>query len=47
MTRIGLMGLGAMGRNHLRVLSELDGAELVAICDQDEGWRHCAAAFMS
>ncbi len=30
------MGLGAMGRNHLRVLGELDGAELVAICDQDE-----------
>ncbi|HET7421392.1 MAG TPA: Gfo/Idh/MocA family oxidoreductase [Candidatus Dormibacteraeota bacterium] len=35
MTRIGLVGLGAMGRNHLRVLGELDGAELVAVCDQD------------
>jgi len=24
-----------MGRNHLRVLGELDGAELTAVCDQD------------
>ena len=24
-----------MGRNHLRVLSDLDGAELVAVCDKD------------
>ena len=35
MTRLGLIGLGAMGRNHLRVLSDLEGAELVAVCDQD------------
>lgn len=35
MTRVGLVGLGAMGRNHLRVLNELEGAELVAVCDQD------------
>ena len=35
MTRIGLVGLGAMGRNHLRVLGEIEGAELVAVCDQD------------
>ena len=34
MTRVGLIGLGAMGRNHLRVLSDLDGVELVAVCDQ-------------
>jgi predicted dehydrogenase len=34
-TRVGLIGMGAMGRNHLRVLSELDGASLVAVCDQD------------
>jgi UDP-N-acetylglucosamine 3-dehydrogenase len=33
-TRVGLIGLGAMGRNHLRVLSDLDGVELVAVCDQ-------------
>lgn len=35
MTRVALVGLGAMGRNHLRVLSELSGAVLVAVCDQD------------
>jgi predicted dehydrogenase len=34
-TRVALVGLGAMGRNHLRVLSDLDGAELVAVCDKD------------
>jgi predicted dehydrogenase len=34
-TRVALIGLGAMGRNHLRVLSELDGVELAAVCDQD------------
>jgi predicted dehydrogenase len=34
-TRVGLIGLGTMGRNHLRVLSDLEGVELVAICDAD------------
>jgi UDP-N-acetylglucosamine 3-dehydrogenase len=34
-TRIALIGLGAMGRNHLRVLGDLEGVELVAVCDQD------------
>ena len=31
--RVGLVGLGAMGRNHARVLGELDGVKLVAIAD--------------
>jgi UDP-N-acetylglucosamine 3-dehydrogenase len=31
--RAGLIGLGAMGRNHARVLSELDGVELVGIVE--------------
>ena len=31
--RAGLIGLGAMGRNHARVLSSLDGVELVGIVD--------------
>ena len=35
MTRVGLIGLGAMGRNHLRVLAGLDSVELAAVCDQD------------
>jgi UDP-N-acetylglucosamine 3-dehydrogenase len=34
-TRVALIGLGAMGRNHLRVLSHLEGTELAAVCDQD------------
>lgn len=31
--RAGLIGLGAMGRNHARVLSNLDGVELVGVMD--------------
>jgi UDP-N-acetylglucosamine 3-dehydrogenase len=37
--RAGLIGLGAMGRNHARVLSELDGVELVAIVAPDYSGR--------
>jgi predicted dehydrogenase len=33
--RVGLVGLGAMGRNHARVLAGLDGVELVAVADPD------------
>jgi predicted dehydrogenase len=31
--RAGLLGLGMMGRHHARVLSSLDGVELVAVAD--------------
>ena len=31
--RIGLLGVGMMGRHHARVLREIDGLELVAIAD--------------
>lgn len=31
--RAGLLGVGAMGRHHARVLRELDGVDLVAIAD--------------
>ncbi len=31
--RAGLVGLGMMGRNHVRVLSSLDGVDLVAVAD--------------
>jgi predicted dehydrogenase len=31
--RAGLVGLGMMGRHHARVLSSLDGVDLVAVCD--------------
>jgi predicted dehydrogenase len=33
--RVGLIGLGAMGRNHLRVLGTLPGVRLVAVADSD------------
>ena len=33
--RAGLIGLGAMGRHHARVLAGLEGVELVAIADPD------------
>ncbi len=32
--RAGVIGLGAMGRHHVRVLRDLEGVELVAIADQ-------------
>lgn len=33
MLRAGLLGLGVMGRNHARVLSELDGVDFVGVFD--------------
>lgn len=33
--RAGVVGCGSMGRHHLRVLSGLDGVELVGACDPD------------
>ena len=33
MLRAGLVGLGMMGRHHLRVLSQLDGVELIGVYD--------------
>ena len=35
--RVAVIGAGAMGRNHLRVLHDLDEAQLVALADADEG----------
>jgi len=34
--RVGLAGLGSMGRNHLRVLSSLPGVRLIALADPVE-----------
>ena len=31
--KVGLIGLGMMGKNHLRILGSLDGVELVGIAD--------------
>lgn len=33
--RVGLIGLGSMGRNHLRVLTALPGVHLAAVADPD------------
>lgn len=35
--RIGVIGVGYLGRHHARVYSELEGAELVAVADSDLG----------
>jgi UDP-N-acetylglucosamine 3-dehydrogenase len=35
MLRVGIIGLGLMGRNHLRVYCELDEVEVVALADSD------------
>jgi len=33
--RVGVIGTGLMGRNHIRVLSSLEAFEVVAVCDSD------------
>jgi predicted dehydrogenase len=43
MIRVGVVGAGVMGRNHLRVLSDLENVELVAVCDPDRPAVHAAA----
>jgi predicted dehydrogenase len=35
MLRAGLIGLGMMGKNHARILENLEGVELVGICDSN------------
>ena len=42
--RIGLIGLGSMGRNHLRVLGGMPGVRLAAIADPDGPALAAAAA---
>jgi UDP-N-acetylglucosamine 3-dehydrogenase len=34
--KVGVIGVGAMGSNHARVLSELEDSQLVAVCDVSE-----------
>lgn len=41
--RVGLAGLGSMGRNHLRVLGARDDVAIVAVADPDEAARTAAA----
>jgi len=42
--RLGVMGVGAMGRNHVRVLASLPGAELVGVYDPRREAADAAAA---
>ncbi len=35
MMRAGVIGVVVMGRNHARILSELDGVDLVGVCDTE------------
>ena len=35
MVRIGIIGLGFMGRVHYDTYSKVNGAEVVAVCDAD------------
>jgi len=44
--RIGVTGIGIMGSNHARVLSQLAGAELVAVADPDIGQAQRVAGFL-
>ena len=32
---VGVIGAGSWGKNHLRVFSDLEDVELVAVCDTD------------
>ena len=42
--RMGVIGVGRMGRHHARVCSEMPGVELVGVSDQDEERRSSVAA---
>src|SRR5438477_7159600 len=42
-TRVAVIGAGAMGRNHLRVLNDLEGVELVGLADANEATSQRAA----
>lgn len=44
--RVGVLGVGVMGYNHARVLTDLPGAQLVAIADPDEVQRAKVAAML-
>ncbi len=33
--KVGVVGVGYLGRHHARIYSELPGAELVGVCDVD------------
>jgi predicted dehydrogenase len=42
--RVAVVGTGEFGRNHARVYRELEGAQLVGVCDKDAGRAAAVAA---
>lgn len=44
--RIGILGLGSSGFEHMTVYSALAGAQIVALCDPDQGRLRTAAKFL-
>ena len=45
LVRVGVIGVGNMGRNHVRVYSEIEEAELIAIADPKEEARSISRRF--
>ena len=41
--RYGIIGSGMMGQEHIRTIGLLEGAQVTAVCDPDEGMRGSAA----
>lgn len=41
--KVGIVGCGSRGRNHARLIAELEGARLEAVCDPAEGLRGAMA----
>src|SRR5215471_2964602 len=44
--RIGVVGVGVMGSNHARVLSDMAGVELVGVADPDPKQRDFVSAML-
>lgn len=42
--RVGVVGCGAMGREHIRMWGAIEGAHVAAVCDADEARARLAAA---
>ncbi|RLE41706.1 gfo/Idh/MocA family oxidoreductase, partial [Candidatus Woesearchaeota archaeon] len=34
--RVGVIGVGSFGKNHVRVYSDLENVDLVAVCDRNQ-----------
>jgi UDP-N-acetylglucosamine 3-dehydrogenase len=43
--RVGVVGLGFMGSAHVRVYSQLEGCELVGVCDSSPNKKHLAEQY--